>query len=121
MNGEAFDFRTCKPTREVLERDIKVTQKNSIVNFFVLVLKPISARLKIIINKSNEARILKLLIDFVLQDAALQLSHQQYLALVQLSKSFHRITINRLETETWTTAVRQTEDGMVPIPFLHSV
>lgn len=54
-----------------------------------------SARLKIIINKSNEYRIPKLLIDFVLEDVAIQLSHKQYLALLQIVKSFHRISINR--------------------------
>lgn len=62
---------------------------------FVTVVKPLSARFKIIFTESNEPRIPKLLFDFVLQDAAFQLSHQQYLALVQLLKSFKRISINR--------------------------
>ena len=51
--------------------------------------------MKLIVNKSNEARVPKLLIDFVLQDAATQLSRQQYLALIDLMDSFKRININR--------------------------
>lgn len=52
--------------------------------------------MKVIINKSNEARVPKLLVDFVLQDAATQLSRLQYLALIELAESFERINIKRL-------------------------
>jgi hypothetical protein len=60
-----------------------------------LVLKPITAKMKIIVNKSNEARVPKLLVDFVLQDAATQLSRQQYLSILGLTESFKRMNINR--------------------------
>ncbi|CAH1390229.1 unnamed protein product [Nezara viridula] len=52
-------------------------------------------KMKLIVNKSNEARVPKLLVDFVLQDAATQLSRQQYLVLIDLMDSFKRININR--------------------------
>jgi hypothetical protein len=57
--------------------------------------KPITAKMKIIVNKSNEARVPKLLVDFVLQDAATQLSRQQYLSIIGLLESFQRMSINR--------------------------
>ncbi|KAL1474070.1 hypothetical protein MTO96_021591 [Rhipicephalus appendiculatus] len=44
---------------------------------FDFVLKPISAKVKIIFNKSLESTIPKLLVDVLLQDVALQLSRQQ--------------------------------------------
>ncbi|KAL1131713.1 hypothetical protein AAG570_011326 [Ranatra chinensis] len=62
---------------------------------FDFILKPITAKMKVIVNKSNEARVPKLLVDFVLQDAATQLSRQQYLTILELSDSFQRININR--------------------------
>ncbi|RZF33558.1 hypothetical protein LSTR_LSTR008204 [Laodelphax striatellus] len=62
---------------------------------FDFILKPITAKVKVIVNKSNEARVPKLLIDFVLQDAATQLTRPQYLALIELVESFKRININR--------------------------
>ncbi|CAB0005562.1 unnamed protein product [Nesidiocoris tenuis] len=58
---------------------------------FDFILKPITAKMKLIVNKSNEVRVPKLLVDFVLQDAATQLSRLQYLALIELMESFKRI------------------------------
>jgi hypothetical protein len=60
-----------------------------------LVVNPITAKMKIIVNKSNEARVPKLLVDFVLQDAATKLSRQQYLSILDLTESFKRMNINR--------------------------
>lgn len=54
-----------------------------------------TAKVKVIVNKSNEARVPKLLIDFVLQDAATQFTRQQYLAITDLVDEFQRININR--------------------------
>lgn len=62
---------------------------------FDFIVKPITAKVKIIVNKSNEARVPKLLVDFVLQDAATQLSRQQYLSVIGLTESFQRMNINR--------------------------
>ncbi|GFG28735.1 hypothetical protein Cfor_06015 [Coptotermes formosanus] len=62
---------------------------------FDFIVKPITAKVKIIVNKSNEARVPKLLVDFVLQDAATQLSRQQYLSVIGLTESFQRMSINR--------------------------
>lgn len=60
-----------------------------------VVVKPFTAKMKIIVNKSNEARVPKLLVDFLLQDAATQLSRQQYLSIIDLTESFKRMNINR--------------------------
>ncbi|BET01399.1 Vacuolar protein sorting-associated protein [Nesidiocoris tenuis] len=62
---------------------------------FDFILKPITAKMKLIVNKSNEVRVPKLLVDFVLQDAATQLSRLQYLALIELMESFKRINVNK--------------------------
>lgn len=64
-------------------------------DFLFLVIKPITAKVKIIMNKSNEARVPKLLVDFVLQDAATQLTRQQYLCMLSLQKSFNRMRLRR--------------------------
>lgn len=69
--------------------------ETSLNKSLISVLKPITAKMKVIVNKSNEARVPKLLVDFVLQDAATQLSRQQYLVLIDLMDSFKRININR--------------------------
>lgn len=60
-----------------------------------LVLKPIVLKIKIIINKSNEVRVPKLLIDFVLQDAALQMSRKQFVALIETAEFMKLAEINR--------------------------
>ncbi|XP_063238425.1 intermembrane lipid transfer protein VPS13A-like [Bacillus rossius redtenbacheri] len=62
---------------------------------FEFVVKPVTCKVKVIVNKSNEARVPKLLVDFVLQDAATQLSRQQYLSIVGLRESLRRMRINR--------------------------
>nr|CAD7259318.1 unnamed protein product [Timema shepardi] len=62
---------------------------------FEFIVKPITCKVKVIVNRSNEVRVPKLLVDFVLQDAATQLSRQQYLGIIELSRSMRRMTINR--------------------------
>lgn len=61
----------------------------------LLVLKPVVLKIKIIINKSNEARVPKLLVDFVLQDAALQISRKQFIALMETIEFMKLAEINR--------------------------
>lgn len=63
--------------------------------FFLLVLKPVVLKIKIIVNKSNEARVPKLLVDFVLQDAALQISRKQYVAMMETTEFMKLAEINR--------------------------
>jgi len=62
---------------------------------FFTVLKPVVLKIKIIINKSNEARVPKLLVDFVLQDAALQMSRKQFVALMETAEFMKLAEINR--------------------------
>ncbi|XP_050428442.1 intermembrane lipid transfer protein VPS13A-like isoform X2 [Adelges cooleyi] len=59
------------------------------------VLKPVVLKVKIIVNKSNEARVPKLLVDFVLQDAALQLSRKQFVSLMEIAEFMKLAEINR--------------------------
>ncbi|KAG8227036.1 hypothetical protein J437_LFUL013823 [Ladona fulva] len=62
---------------------------------FQFLVKPITAKVKVIMNKSNEVRVPKLLVDFLLQDAATQISHKQYISILAVLDCFHRLTINR--------------------------
>ncbi|KAM7308838.1 vacuolar protein sorting-associated protein 13A isoform X4 [Ixodes scapularis] len=62
---------------------------------FEFILKPISAKVKIIFNKSLESKIPKLLVDVLLQDVATQLSRQQYLGMILLRWSFELMEINQ--------------------------
>lgn len=54
-----------------------------------------TCKIKVIINRSGEARVPRLLIDAVLQDSAAQVSRKQYLSICSLVDSFQRISINR--------------------------
>ncbi|XP_026749061.2 intermembrane lipid transfer protein VPS13A-like isoform X2 [Galleria mellonella] len=62
---------------------------------FEFLLKPVTCKVKVLINRSGEARVPRLLIDAVLQDSALQLSRRQYLSIDNLLSSFARIKLNR--------------------------
>lgn len=66
-----------------------------VVKILFVVLKPVVLKIKIIVNKSNEARVPKLLVDFVLQDAALQLSRKQYVAVMEVIEFMKLEEINR--------------------------
>ncbi|KAL0830292.1 hypothetical protein ABMA28_002492 [Loxostege sticticalis] len=62
---------------------------------FEFLLKPVTCKVKVLINRSGEARVPRLLLDAVLQDSALQLSRRQYLSIENLLASFARIKLNR--------------------------
>ncbi|CAG5002581.1 unnamed protein product [Parnassius apollo] len=62
---------------------------------FEFLLKPVTCKVKVLINRSGEARVPRLLLDAVLQDSALQLSRRQYLSIDNLLSSFRRIKLNR--------------------------
>ncbi|KAH9636273.1 hypothetical protein HF086_009469 [Spodoptera exigua] len=62
---------------------------------FEFLLKPVTCKVKVLINRSGEARVPRLLLDAVLQDSALQLSRRQYLSINNLLASFDRIKLNR--------------------------
>ncbi|CAH2046773.1 unnamed protein product, partial [Iphiclides podalirius] len=62
---------------------------------FEFLLKPVTCKVKVLINRSGEARVPRLLLDAVLQDSALQLSRRQYLSIDNLLSSFSRIKLNR--------------------------
>ncbi|XP_063534918.1 intermembrane lipid transfer protein VPS13A-like [Cydia strobilella] len=62
---------------------------------FEFLLKPVTCKVKVLINRSSEARVPRLLLDAMLQDSALQLSRRQFLSIDNLLSSFHRIQLNR--------------------------
>ncbi|XP_046422194.1 vacuolar protein sorting-associated protein 13A-like isoform X1 [Neodiprion fabricii] len=62
---------------------------------FQFLMKPFTARIKIIINKSNEVRVPRMLVDFVLQDVASQITKQQYMTFCEICRTLKRISINR--------------------------
>lgn len=58
-------------------------------------MKPVSAKAKLIITKSTEATVPKLLLDVVLQDTVVQMSRAQFSSMVALQEAFQRIDKNR--------------------------
>lgn len=61
----------------------------------ILVLKPVSCKIKVIVNRSGEVRVPRLLVDSVIQDSAAQISRKQYLSICALLDSFKRMSLNR--------------------------
>lgn len=53
-------------------------------------MQPVSAKVKVIVNRSNEARVPKLLVDFVVEDVSLRLNREQFVALRGLCASLRR-------------------------------
>lgn len=51
--------------------------------------------MKVIVSKSTEARVPKLLVDLVIQDAATQLSRAQLHSIIAINNLFHQIELRR--------------------------
>lgn len=66
-----------------------------IILFSISVVKPMTCKIKFIINKSNGGRILKILVDVVLQDLTMQLTREQYLSVCAVTDSLNRMLISR--------------------------
>lgn len=73
----------------------KFKGKRNIQTVLFAVLKPVSAKAKLIITKSTEATVPKLLLDVVLQDTVVQMSRAQFSSMVALQEAFQRIDKNR--------------------------
>ncbi|KAE8750068.1 hypothetical protein FOCC_FOCC003192 [Frankliniella occidentalis] len=74
--------------REDMERGLK--QFNTGADPLKFMVQPVSAKVKVIVNRSNEARVPKLLVDFVVEDVSLRLTRDQYGALRRLHDSLRR-------------------------------
>ncbi|EZA49615.1 Vacuolar protein sorting-associated protein 13A [Ooceraea biroi] len=62
---------------------------------FQFLLKPFTAKTKIIIHKGTETQASRMLVDIVLQDVAMQLSETQYATFCHIHDSLIRATVNR--------------------------
>ncbi|KAF8773523.1 Vacuolar protein sorting-associated protein 13C like protein [Argiope bruennichi] len=62
---------------------------------FDFIVKPVSLKTKMILNKSKEAKVPKLLLDFVLQDAASQLSREQFVSMYELGRAFELMSLSQ--------------------------
>ncbi|XP_047356214.1 vacuolar protein sorting-associated protein 13C-like isoform X2 [Vespa velutina] len=62
---------------------------------FQFLLKPFTAKIKIIIHKGSDVQTSRILIDIVLQDVAMQFSEMQYITFCHLYDSLLRAIINR--------------------------
>ncbi|XP_072752571.1 intermembrane lipid transfer protein VPS13A [Anoplolepis gracilipes] len=62
---------------------------------FQFLLKPFTAKIKIIIHKGTETQASRMLVDIVLQDVAMQLSETQYATFCHIQDSLLRATVNR--------------------------
>lgn len=61
----------------------------------VVVLKPFTAKIKVIIHKGNETQTSRMLVDIVLHDVAMQVSKVQYITFCHLYYSVLRAIINK--------------------------
>ncbi|EFN86841.1 Vacuolar protein sorting-associated protein 13A [Harpegnathos saltator] len=62
---------------------------------FQFLLKPFTAKIKVIIHKGTETQASRMLVDIVLQDVAMQLSEAQYATFCHIHDSLLRAIINR--------------------------
>ncbi|CAL7940918.1 unnamed protein product [Xylocopa violacea] len=62
---------------------------------FQFLLKPFTAKIKVIIHKGNEAQTSRMLVDIVLHDMAMQISEMQYITFCHLYDSLLRAIVNR--------------------------
>ncbi|XP_078045899.1 intermembrane lipid transfer protein VPS13A isoform X2 [Augochlora pura] len=62
---------------------------------FQFLLKPFTAKIKVIIHKGNEAQACRMLVDIVLHDVAMQVTEQQYITFCHLYDSLERAIINK--------------------------
>ncbi|CAK9828583.1 Intermembrane lipid transfer protein VPS13A [Anthophora retusa] len=62
---------------------------------FQFLLKPFTAKIKVIIHKGNEAQTSRMLVDIVLHDVAMQISEVQYITFCHLYDSLSRAIINK--------------------------
>jgi len=78
------------------ERGIISISALILIKFFLSqVLKPFTAKIKIIIHKGTETQASRMLVDIVLQDVAMQLSEAQYATFCHIYDSLLRATVNR--------------------------
>ncbi|KYM95926.1 Vacuolar protein sorting-associated protein 13C [Cyphomyrmex costatus] len=79
----------------------KITMQKALQTFgmknkeFQFLLKPFTAKIKVIIHKGTETQASRMLVDIVLQDVAMQLSEAQYATFCHIYDSLLRTTINR--------------------------
>ncbi|KAL6266414.1 hypothetical protein P5V15_003265 [Pogonomyrmex californicus] len=79
----------------------KITMHRALQTFgmknkeFQFLLKPFTAKIKVIIHKGTETQASRMLIDIVLQDVAMQLSEAQYATFCHIRDSLLRATVNR--------------------------
>lgn len=67
-----------------------------LIKFFLSkVLKPFTAKIKVIIHKGTETQASRMLVDIVLQDVAMQLSEVQYATFCHIYDSLIRAVVNR--------------------------
>lgn len=67
-----------------------------------------TCKIKFIINKSNSAQTLKLLVDMVLQDFTIQISREQYLSINSVVES-----LNRMRTSRYFLYMRPIKDSFI--------
>ncbi|XP_011865236.1 PREDICTED: vacuolar protein sorting-associated protein 13A-like isoform X2 [Vollenhovia emeryi] len=79
----------------------KITMHRALQTFgmknkeFQFLLKPFTAKIKVIIHKGTETQASRMLVDIVLQDVAMQLSETQYATFCHIYDSLLRATVNR--------------------------
>ncbi|XP_076634172.1 intermembrane lipid transfer protein VPS13A isoform X1 [Colletes latitarsis] len=92
-NDYEWDISSFLEWKDIMHRSLQTFgMKNKEFQFL---LKPFTAKIKIIIHKGNEAQMSRMLVDIVLHDVAMQVSETQYITFCRLYDSLLRAIINR--------------------------
>ncbi|XP_053983322.1 intermembrane lipid transfer protein VPS13C-like [Hylaeus volcanicus] len=92
-NKYDWDISSFLEWKETMHRSLQTFGMRN--KEFQFLLKPFTAKIKIIIHKGNEAQTSRMLVDIVLHDVAMQVSEAQYITFCHLYDSLLRATINR--------------------------
>ncbi|XP_076375159.1 intermembrane lipid transfer protein VPS13A isoform X2 [Megalopta genalis] len=88
-----WDISTFLDWKDTMHRSLQTFGVGS--KEFQFLLKPFTAKIKVIIHKGNEAQPCRMLVDIVLHDVAMQVTEQQYITFCHLYDSLERAIINK--------------------------
>ncbi|XP_076222912.1 intermembrane lipid transfer protein VPS13A isoform X2 [Nomia melanderi] len=88
-----WDISTFLEWKETMHRSLQTFGVGN--KEFQFLLKPFTAKVKVIIHKGNEAQTSRMLVDIVLHDVAMQVTELQYITFCHLYDSLERAIINK--------------------------
>ncbi|XP_043273461.1 vacuolar protein sorting-associated protein 13A-like isoform X2 [Venturia canescens] len=90
---EKWEFSNLLEWKTIMNRSLQIFGMNN--KDFHFLIKPFTTKIKVIVNKSSEGQVSRMLVDVVLQDVAMQLSDDQFAALCRLWESYKQGSTER--------------------------